>query len=371
MMITQTPKITILCASYNHEKFVATFIKSVLNQTLQDFELIIVDDSSSDNNLKNIDDIRDERIHVIRHPYNEGINCSLLDAIGCAKSNYCVFMGSDDVLDPRHLECSYNYLENNHEVDVFYSSLSLIDENGNSLPDNKGVYVRENSDRFDLLRSMFFYGNQLLSPGMVVRTQALKAIMPLDIGVLQFQDYQIHVRLLINCRVFQSTEKLVKYRLLSCGGNASTRNKSVLNREFLETPFLMDSFLRIEDVELLINVFQEEARRFGEPTNRTIPYTLGRLAITSPDFSKQCWGYRTIARFINKKENRDLLHSLYGFDFASVVRLADSIYVLELVIRDSAFQKYKKYKKLSCLLFGLSIALLVLIAFITFENSNR
>ncbi|MDG1992794.1 MAG: glycosyltransferase [Pirellulales bacterium] len=366
MMGNETPKITIVCPSYNHSKFVATFIKSVQSQTLQDFELIIVDDSSSDNNLKEINQVRDERILVIKHDFNEGISSALIDAISHARSDYCVFMGSDDVMEPGHLECSYNYLENNHEVDVFYSSLSLIDDDGNSLPDKKREYVRGNSDRFGLLRSMFFDGNQLLSPGMVVRTQAFKAIMPLDADVLQYQDYQIHVRLLINGGVFQSTEKLVKYRQRSSGANVSARSKSVLIRESLEVPSLMDSFLKIEDVGLLLNVFQEDARRFGEPTNCTIPYVLGRLAIATPDFSKQCWGYRTIGRFIRKKENRALLHSLYGFNFASFIRLVDSINDSEVMMQTSITKKYKKYKKLACLLFSFSIVLLVLLAFCIF-----
>lgn len=366
MMVTQTPKITILCPSYNHENFVVAFIESVQSQTLQDFELIIVDDSSSDNNLKKINQIRDERILVIKHDFNEGINSALNDAISHARSNYCVFMGSDDIMEPRHLECSYNYLENNHEVDVFYCSLSLIDDDGNSVPDKKGEYVRRNSDRFGLLRSMFFNGNQLLSPGMVVRTQAFKAIMPLDADVLQYQDCQIHVRLLINGGVFQSTEKLVKYRQRTSEANASARSKSVLVRESLEVPSLMDGFLEIKDVELLLNVFQEDARRFGEPTNCTIPYILGRLAIATQDFSKQCWGYRTIGKFIKKKKNRSLLHSLYGFDFASFIRLADLINDSEIMTQTLVSKKYKKYKKLVYFLFSFSIVLLVLLAFLIF-----
>lgn len=365
-MITQTPKITILCPSYNHENFVVAFIESVQSQTLQDFELIIVDDSSSDNNLKKINQIRDERILVIKHDFNEGINSALNDAISHARSNYCVFMGSDDIMEPRHLECSYNYLENNHEADVFYCSLSLIDDDGNSVPDKKGEYVRRNSDRFGLLRSMFFNGNQLLSPGMVIRTQAFKAIMPLDADVLQYQDCQIHVRLLINGGVFQSTEKLVKYRQRSSEDNASARSKSVLVRESLEVPSLMDGFLEIKDVELLLNVFQEDARRFGEPTNCTIPYILGRLAIATQDFSKQCWGYRTIGKFIKKKKNRSLLHSLYGFDFASFIRLADLINDSEIMTQTLVSKKYKKYKKLVYFLFSFSIVLLVLLAFLIF-----
>lgn len=366
MMVTQTPKITILCPSYNHENFVVAFIESVQSQTLQDFELIIVDDSSSDNNLKKINQIRDERIFVIKHDFNEGINSALNDAISHARSNYCVFMGSDDIMEPRHLECSYNYLENNHEVDVFYCSLSLIDDDGNAVPDKKGEYVRGNSDRFGLLRSMFFNGNQLLSPGMVVRTQAFKAIMPLDADVLQYQDCQIHVRLLINGGVFQSTEKLVKYRQRTSEANASARSKSVLVRESLEVPSLMNGFLKIKDVELLLNVFQEDARRFGEPTNCTIPYILGRLAIATQDFSKQCWGYRTIGKFIKNKKNRSLLHSLYGFDFASFIRLADLINDSEVMTQTLVSKKYKKYKKLVYFLFSFSIVLLVLLAFLIF-----
>ncbi len=71
------PKISILTPSFNHEKFVGFFIESVLKQTLEDFELIIVDDCSSDNNVNEILKFKDPRIKLIQHPYNQGINAGI------------------------------------------------------------------------------------------------------------------------------------------------------------------------------------------------------------------------------------------------------------------------------------------------------
>ncbi|WP_039872494.1 glycosyltransferase family 2 protein, partial [Helicobacter canadensis] len=71
------PKISILTPSFNHEKYIGFFLQSVLGQTFQNFELIIVDDCSWDKNLEEIKKFKDERIKLIRHDYNKGINAAL------------------------------------------------------------------------------------------------------------------------------------------------------------------------------------------------------------------------------------------------------------------------------------------------------
>ena len=63
-------KISILCPSFNHQRFIAEHIKSVLNQSFKDFELIIVDDCSTDDNVAQIDKFSDPRIKLIRHEFN-------------------------------------------------------------------------------------------------------------------------------------------------------------------------------------------------------------------------------------------------------------------------------------------------------------
>lgn len=315
------PKVSILCTAYNHERFVKYFIQSVLNQTEQNFELLIVDDNSSDNTVGEIEKFTDSRIKFFKHEYNKGINAGLNELFKLAKGTYCVLIGSDDILKPNHLMTATEFLDKNPDIGVYYSSLSLIDDNNNPIEDKSNLHVRNNCDRFDLLKKMFFNHNMLLSPGMVIRRTAMAEIMPLDLTIIQYQDYQMHIKLMFNNEIYQTEEKLVDYRIISGNKNISARTNIVLKREELEEFKLMDTYLEINDLELLRNIFKEEIIQTGEPVEGLIPYFLGVLAFSSAKEIRKNWGFHTIMNFLKTEENFEKAHKQYGINFKSYIDL--------------------------------------------------
>lgn len=319
------PKVSILCPAYNHEKFVKYFIQSVLNQTEQDFELLIVDDNSTDNTVGEIEKFTDSRIKVLKHKYNKGINAGINELFKLANGAYCVLIGSDDILKPNHLKTATEFLDNNSNIGVYYSSLSLIDDNNNPIEDKSNLYVRNNCDRFDLLKKMFFNHNMLLSPGMVIRRTAMEEIMPLDLTIVQYQDYQMHIKLMLNNEIYQTEEKLVDYRIISGNKNISARTSIVLKREELEEFKLMDTYLEIKNLELLRNIFKEEIVHIGEPAEGAIPYFLGVLAFSSTKEIRKNWGFLTIMNFLKTEENFELVHKVYGINFKSYIDLVNHL----------------------------------------------
>lgn len=319
------PKVSILCTAYNHERFVKYFIQSVLNQTEQDFELIIVDDNSSDNTVGEIERFTDSRIKFFKHEYNKGINAGINELFKLANGTYCVLIGSDDILGHNHLKTATEFLDKNPNIGVFYSSLNLIDDKNNPIEDKFNLHVRNNCDRFDLLKKMFFNHNMLLSPGMVIRKTALDKIMPLDLTILQYQDYQMHIKLLFNNEIYQTEEKLVDYRIISGNENISARTNIVLKREELEEYKLMDTYLEIEDLKLLKNIFKEEIVHVGEPAEGVIPYFLGILAFSAAKEVRKNWGFHTIMNFLKTEENFELVHKIYGINFKSYIDLANHL----------------------------------------------
>lgn len=355
-MSSKCPKISILTPSYNHQKYVKYFIESVLNQTEQDFELIIVDDNSTDNNVKEIEKFNDSRIKLIKHEYNQGINAGLNDAFAVANGEYCVFIASDDILEPNHLENSTKFLDKNRDINAFYCNLTPIDDDGNVINNLDFSYIH-NKSRLEFLKWEFLEGNIISSPGMVVRTEIFKKFFPLDVSLVQFQDYYIHVKLLLLGEIYVTEEKLVRYRHIAGDKNISARTYSVKKRENLEEDAIMDAYLQINNVEFFKKIFVDEIKKIGEPTKETIPYFLGRLALISRNPCKKAWGYHTIMSFISSKNNFDLLHRLYNFTFKEY--LSFSSYFCnnshEIEIR------FKKYKKLFNILLVISTILLSLV----------
>ena len=106
------PVISVVIPVYNKEKFIENTIYSVLNQTLSDFELIIVDDSSTDKSLSIIDSIKDKRIKTYSIK-NSGVSKSRNYGVEKSTSNLIAFLDADDLWKNNHLEKLYKlYLEN-------------------------------------------------------------------------------------------------------------------------------------------------------------------------------------------------------------------------------------------------------------------
>ncbi len=165
-------------------------------------------------------------------------------AFSNSEGKYVVFIASDDILEPKSLEITSKYLDANPNVGVFYSSFTPMNEDGSIIADKKNVYVNTNNSRFDLLEKMFFVRNQLTSPGMMIRRSALKKIYPLDLPFIHTQDYRMHIELLLTEEMYQSEQRLVKYRLPNQNSGISNFCSATMKREELEEQILLDSYLK-------------------------------------------------------------------------------------------------------------------------------
>lgn len=316
------PKISIICPSYNHEKYVGYFIESVLAQTVQDFELIIVDDCSTDNNVKEIEKFYDKRIKLIKHEYNQGINAGLNDGFKYASAEYLCFSASDDIFERDYIEKVLKAFSENTEINAVYCNLSVIDEFNNPRTDIVSWYpFVENQPRENFLNTAFFHRNPLYSPGMTFRKKALDDIYPLPKGNIIYQDYRIHVQFLLKGEILVLPDRLVRYRFV----REDRRSANALYaREDLETNSLMDLFLSIRDINLLKRIFSREINQTNiVPYEETVKYFLGRMAILSLIHSRQIWGCHQIMSAVN--EGQDILFEKYNFSFKSYLNLLQNI----------------------------------------------
>lgn len=110
---------------YNREALISRAINSILNQSYQNFEIIVVDDGSEDKSIEKIKSINDTRIKVVEHKTNQGQNAALNSGIVASKYNYLAFLDSDDSWTPNYLqEMQQAYLDNPKVAFVY---CSLID----------------------------------------------------------------------------------------------------------------------------------------------------------------------------------------------------------------------------------------------------
>ena len=126
--------ISIITPNYNCGDYISETIESVLLQTYSNWELIIVDDCSSDDSYKIALDYakKDSRIKVIRNETNLGTAISRNKALDIAKGDYIAFLDSDDLWEKDKLELQLNFMQENN-CDFSFSQYDLIDEKGLSL----------------------------------------------------------------------------------------------------------------------------------------------------------------------------------------------------------------------------------------------
>ena len=130
-----TPKISIVFTSFNHRKFLKEALDGLINQTFKDFELIIIDDNSSDGSqeiLKKYTHDKRVKLYLLEKNTGSYVYSSNIGA-SKAKSEYIIFSQCDDVAEKTQLENLYNTMLQNPEVGVAFSSSRMIDKNGASL----------------------------------------------------------------------------------------------------------------------------------------------------------------------------------------------------------------------------------------------
>ena len=163
-------KISVILTSFNHEKYICEAIDSILNQTFTDFELIILDDGSSDNSwalIKQYSDLRIKAFHseVIRGSI-EGVNRAIYEV---ATGEYIAIHHSDDIWALDKLEKQVAYLEEHPEIGAVFTWVQTIDEYGVKLAGD--WFDQENMIRWQWLNQLFHEQNHLCHPSVLIRKQ--------------------------------------------------------------------------------------------------------------------------------------------------------------------------------------------------------
>ena len=131
-------EISIVLPVYNGGDFIAQAIESILQQTFNDFELILVNDCSTDNTSEIISayERQDKRIRIINNNENKKLPASLNIGFRKANGTYLTWTSHDNLYKPEALECMYTELEEHSEYGMVYADYSIIDDQGKLIKDN-------------------------------------------------------------------------------------------------------------------------------------------------------------------------------------------------------------------------------------------
>lgn len=206
------PKISVMFMSYNHGLYIQRAMDSVLNQTFQDFEVILSDDCSTDNTKDIISKLQDKRLKLHFFDINQGATINNRYIWEHSVGEYLALINSDDVWLPDHLEKSISYLDTHKECGAVFSWADLIDEDDNVIDPCCEVFKQPNRTQAEWLHYLFTKGNCLCHPSMVIRREVYDVIGFYKLGFRQLPDYNMWTRVIKKYNFHILQEILVHHR---------------------------------------------------------------------------------------------------------------------------------------------------------------
>lgn len=319
------PTVSVIIPSYNHEKFIEECIQSVLNQSFQDFEIIITDDASTDLTIKVLEQFDDPRIKLFRHLSNQGASVATNNCIAHASGKYIAMLSSDDAWHPEKLAIQVEYLEQNPEIGAVFGKAEWIDETGQPLTHHTFPHVEifevSNRGRFEWLRHFFYKGNCLCHPCSLIRRECYQTIGVLNPVFANLPDFDLWIRLCLNYEIAILDRKLIRFRRMTNESNASGDTNSSRIRNRFEYRQILNHYLQITDPDNFLRVFPDAAK-YGQITTNTIPFILGQLAINKGDDFTVLWGLDIIYHQLQDKKIAAILESELNFTYRDFVELS-------------------------------------------------
>lgn len=181
--------ISVVIPVYNGEKTIKDTIESVLAQTFQNFELIVINDGSKDSTLEIISGIQDPRIKVFSYP-NAGLSASRNRGIAQASGEYISFIDADDLWTPDKLESQLKALEENPQAVLAYSWTNCIDESGQLLGPGDRSNISGDVYATLLLNNFLENGSNAL-----IRTKVFAEVGGFDESLNSAEDWDMWLRL--------------------------------------------------------------------------------------------------------------------------------------------------------------------------------
>ena len=206
-------KVTVIIPTYNRADKIEKSIKSVLDQTYEDFTLIVVDDCSKDNTEEVVAGISDERIIYHRLDTNMGAAGARNEGAKLAQTEFIAFEDSDDIWLPDKLEKQVEYMENNPDAGLVYGKMRVISpENSYEFP-NTSVPGDLEGDIFNwLLRR-----NSVGTPVMFMKKNCFDEVGGFDTSLRCLEDWEFAIRFSKKFKIGYIDEVLID-SYLSDGG---------------------------------------------------------------------------------------------------------------------------------------------------------
>lgn len=336
MAVTGSPisenrfKVSVVVPSYNHQKFLPGALNSVLCQEIKDYELLLIDDASSDQSAEIIREFLAAHAEIpsrfSRHEKNQGGVITLNQLIEQASGEYVALINSDDIWLPEKLHKQLEYLDAHPETGAVFTQARIIDDDNrvvNTALDFKSdIFIQTNRSRGQWLRRLFFELNCLCHPSILIRRSVYDEIGLYDPRFRQLPDMQMWVRLLKHSAIHMIEEPLVQLRIHA--RNTSKVTAEAGRRNLNELSFILADFFTDMPLDVLVDGFGE----FFKDTHACEPLAIEcekAFLYFSPHFAIRSIythiGLKRLYDLLANPETRQVLIQRYNLDYEQFFKL--------------------------------------------------
>jgi len=223
------PKLTVYITNYNYGRYIRQAIESVLHQGFQDFQLLIIDDGSSDNSKEIIEDYADHPQIDVIYQQNKGLNITNNIALRLAKGKYIMRLDADDYLLEGALEKMIKQLEQDDSLGMIFPDYYLVDKHNNTTAEIK---------RHDFDKEVGLFDLPAHGACTMIRVDFLKSVGGYDESYSCQDGYELWIKFIARFKVVNIKEPLFCYR--QHGENLTSNENRILNtRRTIKDDFIL------------------------------------------------------------------------------------------------------------------------------------
>lgn len=203
----RAPKVSVLLAVHNDARFISATLDSILAQDFTDFELVLIDDASSDGTADIVKGVADPRIRYSRNGVNAGLAASLNRGLEMCEGEFIARIDGDDLCEPQRLTVQLQYLADHADLAGCASWTTEIDEN------DAIIGALEPCADPDYVRWSLCHTNRLYHPSMMLRRAVFELSGRYDPDYLATEDYELWTRMIAGgARLGIVPRRLIRYR---------------------------------------------------------------------------------------------------------------------------------------------------------------
>jgi glycosyltransferase involved in cell wall biosynthesis len=233
MPSTDSPLISVLVPTYNAAAYLPTACRSIQAQTYSNFEVVILDDGSTDETMSVLSPFaKDARFQILSWKPNRGQIAAWRKVVPMARGKYWVSPGADDVLLPEFLERRVALMEAHPECALVHGPIETINATGENIPNPYSQF--DFPERLDAKRAlkMLLPSNFIAQPSTMIRCDVTRKVLPYYLSDWQFQDWSLWILLMATgYDLLWDNRPLLQYRI---HGNSLSYNVSLEARRRAE-----------------------------------------------------------------------------------------------------------------------------------------